>query len=225
MLSFVIALAFCLPVVTEAAEQCEDEHCISHTGFLQQGIRLKKSLCDRIQMPQLPDEGSFRHMPRDSGDAFVYVLAVTNDSATNPYSYRYAERRNFRERWTPYGFISYWQSSPDADWEVHNRQGGSGDPHETTWESAVQSACGEWGCHSSMWHVNMWKGHRFWLNFCCWPDLVGNEVFYEGGPVDSELVAYAWELIKAKGGGMEKYPLVELPAGPTKKSCPGWKPE
>ena len=222
MLRCVSTLAFCLPLATEAAaDQCEDELNITHVSLLQQGISLKKRLCDSIKMP------SVASVPHSVQDRFVYLLAVTNDSATNPHSYRYAERRNWRERWTPSGFISYWQSanSPEADWDSQDMGTTSQDPRSVEYNATMRSVCGEMGCRSSMWHNGLWKGHRFYLNFCCWPDLVGNQVEWEGGQVDSELVAYGWELIQAKGGGMEKFPVVEVPSGPSTQRCPWGKPK
>ncbi|CAJ1436864.1 unnamed protein product [Effrenium voratum] len=222
MLNFAFAVAFFRVLAAEPTDQCEDEPHISHTGFLQQGISVKKRLCDRIEMPP---EVPHSHRDQDGQDRSVYMLAVTNDSATNPHSYRYAERRNWRERWTSGGFISYWQSanSPEADWDSQDMSPTSQDPRTLKY-NATLSVCGEMGCRSSMWHTGQWKGHRFYLYFCCWPDLVGNEVQWEGGQADSELVAYSWSLIQAQGGGMEKFPVVEVPSGPSMQSCP-WRDE
>ena len=49
---------------------------------------------------------------------------------------------------------------------------------------------------------------------------VGHEVLWGGGPSDPELIPYAWSLIKARGGGLEKFSLTAVTHGPHDLPCP-----
>ncbi|CAJ1401890.1 unnamed protein product [Effrenium voratum] len=158
---------------------------------------------------------------------FVYLLAATNDSALNPRSGHYFHRYNIREKWIDSGkggFEVYWQDLPGGPWRILDLHTNNTDEEATTYWRQELGPCKErdW-CRMAMWHSELWKGHRFYLNFLCVTDIMGHELFYEGGPSDPELVSYAWSLIQAKGGGLEKFNLVQVPTGPSEQPCPWGK--
>ena len=72
----------------------------------------------------------------------------------------------------------------------------------------------------SQWHAEIWKGHPLLIIWSCGGTQVGNEVLWGGGPSDPDLLPYAWSLIKAQGGGMERFPLAAVKSGPHSKPCP-----
>ncbi|CAK9025686.1 unnamed protein product [Durusdinium trenchii] len=45
-------------------------------------------------------------------------------------------------------------------------------------------------------------------------------VYWAGGPSDPELIPYAWSLIQARGGGLERFPLTAVKSGPHDLPCP-----
>eukprot|EP00440_Ansanella_granifera_P042050 gb/GFBE01045583.1/.p1 GENE.gb/GFBE01045583.1/~~gb/GFBE01045583.1/.p1 ORF type:complete len:266 (+),score=29.16 gb/GFBE01045583.1/:1-798(+) len=196
---------------------------LTEAAILEEGAtRQRQPECFQVQKPPpspLNDDPAYR-------SSYVYLVAATDDSKTNPTSWRYAQRRNVREWWSTGGFVVYFQESeaPDAPWASWDLRTLESDQPDVVMRYNVDypRACPTPGsCWSVQWHVEMWEGHPLMLNWCCQMDLVGHEVFWAGGQTASpELMEHVRDLIQRQGGGLENFPIVEVPTGPYSQECP-----
>jgi len=206
--------------------------------------RTKRPECATVKPPPYLDFAKLREEgapePLVAFPKFIYVAAITDDSKTNPFTWKYASKWNFRERWSTGGFVEYFTESgaPDAKWVVRDMR----IMNETTGELLKgalytpslrppelrasylinqELACDSpGGCVSSGWHASMFEGYPLFLNWCCDTELVGNEVFYEGPNASDALLKYAWDKIVEAGGGMENYPIVRGKTSQNDAPCP-----
>jgi len=216
-----------------------------------EATRVKRPECAAVNPP--PDIDLVKLKEQGAPEAlwrypkFVYAVAITDDSKTNPFAWKYASKYNFREVWVTGGFVEFFQESgaPDADWVKRDMRqlnestcvpldfhAKTGDPHfdfpllqppelRATFRKNRKLACDSpGGCLSSLWHVSMFEGYPLYLNWCCATELVGNEVFYEGPVASEALMKYARDKIVEAGGGMENYPIVRGKTSQNDAPCP-----
>ena len=204
----------------EASEDSLQQSFLQHKAVVSDSEPPLKGICDTVKTPP------YSPYADDINNGRFYVFALTNDTSWNPAAFGYVTWYNFRivlqGRWGKFVGFHMASKDPESDWEVFNFSA------ETTQPEAVQllkldaelCKASNRDCQYSQWHAEIWKGYPLLINWSCGGSMVGNEVLWGGGPSDPDLLPYAWSLIKAQGGGMERFPMIELQSGPHSKPCP-----
>ena len=156
------------------------------------------SICETVKTPdESPLAASMNH-------GKFYIIAMSDDTAVNPYSKRYFEFFNYRtnlqggdEHRSLY-FTNWWMESddPSSKWVFEDGSRNITDPKSLIAMATKDAICLERHCKYSPWHVELWKGFPLFINWSCSGFYVGHEVLWAGGPSDPELIPYAWSLIK-----------------------------
>jgi len=186
------------------------------------GQRARQPECSQVAKLPLYPPGTDPQMWVKS--EYMYLVAATDDSQTNPYSWRLVQRRNMRQQWLAVkgGLIFYWQTSdaPDAAWSAIDFRNLSS-PAMQKYMKLRQKSCSSGSCWSAYWHIRLWEGYPLMINWSCQEDMVGNEVFWAGGQTASkQLMDYVEELIANQTGGLQNFPVVATNTGPYSTPCP-----
>ncbi|CAE7853239.1 unnamed protein product [Symbiodinium necroappetens] len=215
-----ISLAAAELYETESGEVEFQQSLLQHVARVSKNESI--SICDTVTTPDpSPLATSMNH-------GNFYIIALSNDTALNPTSIGYFEKYNFRthlqgsdERRSLY-FTNWWMESddPSSNWVFEDGSRNITDPASKKKMAMKDAICVERGCRLSQWHVEVWKGFPLFINWSCSGFYVGHEVLWGGAPSHPDLLAYAWSLIKAKGGGIERYPLNAIRNGPHDQPCP-----
>lgn len=223
VLSFRCSTASLENLACPEGEACEDslqQSFLQHAALLSQPLEPLKGICDTVKTPPYSPYADEINQGR------FYVMALTNDTSWNPAAFGYVSWYNFRivlqgHRGKFVGFYMA-EKEVDSDWSVFNFSAHTRQPEALRLLKVDAELCKvrNRDCQYSQWHAEIWKSHPLMINWSCGGSMVGNEVLWGGGPKDPDLLPYAWSLIKAQGGGMERFPLIELASGPHSKPCP-----
>ncbi|CAK9055026.1 unnamed protein product [Durusdinium trenchii] len=211
-------------------EDCELEIEQSHQSLLQHATLVsteKKqqslvdsatAICDTVDTPPPSPLSDSMNNPGS-----FYYIALVNDTAFNPFSIKLVEKYNLRIRFHGgTGNMEAWwmeNEDPATPWTYLNVSRHTTQPLGLGALFVDHLGCLKNHCTYSQWHAEIWKGYPLLIAWSCGGMVVGNEVYWAGGPSDPELIPYAWSLIQARGGGLERFPLTAVKSGPHDLPC------
>ncbi|CAK9036070.1 unnamed protein product [Durusdinium trenchii] len=188
-----------------SAEACEhgvQQSLLQHSTSISEKKRTGivdplAGICDAVDTPPASPYAD------EINSGYFYAIALANDTLTNPFSFHYVERYNFRivmeGRWS---WEAWWMENEDpaTRWSYFDFSANSTQTEAVALKALDKELCKQRHCQSSQWHAEIWKGYPLLINWSCVTSMVGNEVLWGGGPFDPDLIPYAWSLIKARGG-------------------------